>query len=82
MRRNDGQSATVIATTPRVVPMARIVRSDPVGEKPASALLEPATMPKVTNVAIDTTLFRIGANIGAAKRRCELRSPVATAPMP
>ena len=33
-------------------------------------------------VPTTTRLLTIGANIGAAKRRCALRSPVATAPSP
>jgi len=44
--------------------------------------LAPATNPKATKVAIETTLLRIGANIGAANRRWEFSRPVATAPIP
>jgi hypothetical protein len=34
------------------------------------------------NVAITTRLFRIGANIGAANRRCACSRPIAIAPIP
>jgi hypothetical protein len=37
---------------------------------------------KMAKVAITIRLFRIGANIGAANRRCAFSRPVATAPSP
>ena len=79
--RSEGQSASVIAATPSVVPAARTVFS-------ANVMLSTEVVPLPTssaytpNVAITVRLLRIGANIGAANFRSAWSKPVATAPTP
>ena len=51
-------------TTPSVVPMPRIKTCDEVST-PSAAAEVPATEMKSRNVAMATTLFAIGANMGA-----------------
>ena len=70
----------VIATTPSVVPIARTSCCAPVASSPGFDGSGIAA--KIRNVAITITLLAIGANIGAANRRCAFSRPAATAPIP
>ena len=80
-RRSDGHSAAVMANTPSVVPIARTYRCAVVTPSTVGCV-GPGIAAKIAIVAITMRLFRIGANIGTANRRCEFSRPVATAPIP
>jgi len=83
MLRSEGHRVSVIAATPAVVPIPRtsfwasVIASGDGASAPA-----PGMNANVRKVAVTTRLLRIGANMGAAKRRWALSRPVATAPRP
>ena len=74
-------SATVIATTPSVVPAPSTNFSSAVIWS-TEGVAELRSIAYPTNVAIATRLLRIGANIGAANRRSAFSRPLAIAPIP
>jgi hypothetical protein len=81
IRRREGHKATVIATIPSVVPAPSTIRSGS-GSDVASCDTWPCIARNTNIVAITTRLLMIGAYIGAANRRCAVRTPIATAPSP
>ena len=79
IERRTGHRATVMATTPIVVPRPRSVCWPSVRRVSPPPLEERMN---ATMVAITARLFRIGANICAAYRLLDVRIPPATAPTP
>jgi hypothetical protein len=68
-RRNEGNRATVCATTPRVVPIPRIWTQPPeIPDAPLTVLFDPSATRYRPPTTITTRLLMTGVHIGAANR--------------